>query len=55
MQHKRKSPSKGILLSLVLACIIGGGLFLMMSPIPAPQQPIEKELDATALLESRQP
>ena len=53
MQHKRNTPVKGIILGLIAIIIIGGGIFLMASPIPAPQQPIEKELDANALLEPK--
>lgn len=53
MQHKRKTPIKAILLSLIVVGVIGGGVFLMVSPIPSPQQPIEKELDSASLLESK--
>ncbi len=55
MQHKRKTPAKGIFLGLILFVVVGGGIFLMASPIPAPSQPIEKELDAAALLNPKQP
>ncbi len=53
MQHKRNSSAKGIILGLLAVIVIGGGIFLMASPIPAPQQPIEKELDADSLLSSK--
>ena len=53
MQHKRKTPVKAILLSLVGVCILSGAVLLMVNTIPSPQQPIEKELDAASFLESK--
>lgn len=49
MQHKRTPPFKPVLLGLLLACLAGAGVFLAVSPIPAPEQPIEQEIHAEAL------
>ncbi len=51
MQHKRViSPFGFIKLALGLALVVGIAS-LMTANIPAPQHPIEKELDAKAFLE----
>lgn len=47
MQHRRKKPL--LLIGLVLL-FAGALLGLMVHDIPAPQQAIEKPLDAKALL-----
>lgn len=51
MQHKRHHRSRLPAVLIVLAgIIVGAGIMLMMADIPAPQQPVEKELDAKAFL-----
>ncbi len=55
MQHKRSHKRQGIFLVVILGFIVGAGALLMMGDVPPPLHPIEKELDAKAFLETKQP
>lgn len=53
MQQKHGLPKLGILLGILGCVLLGVVIALMNTTIPAPQKPIEKELDAKAFLESK--
>ena len=54
MQHKQKTfTTKRIFIFLAVSILTLTG-WLMFGTIPAPQQTIEKELDAKTLLEQKQ-
>lgn len=51
MKNRNRS-SKPLIFAVLAAIVIGGGVFLMTKQVPAPTAPIEKQLDAKALLEA---
>lgn len=54
MQHKRVISKPGRLIFLAFIALACVAVALMKTTIPAPQKPVEKELDAKAFLEPRQ-
>lgn len=53
MQHKRKIGNMGMVkVAAGLAVVVVVG-FLMTANVPAPQRPVEKELDAKIFLEPK--
>ena len=53
MKNRNNSPKKPLILAGIGAAFLGGAIFLMTKQVPAPTAPIEKELDAKALLEAK--
>ena len=53
MQHKRNTSIGTILKLAVGLTFIGVIVLLMTANVPAPQHPVEKELDAKAFLETK--
>lgn len=53
MQHKRRMFSLKKCIALLVVLVIGGFASLSLVTIPAPQKPIEKELDAKAFIEQK--
>lgn len=53
--RKRRRPRLGIFIGIVSA--VGGSAIglMLMRDIPAPSQPVEKELDAKTFLGAKQP
>lgn len=55
MQHKRGHSRSGIFLALLIVMLGVGVGALMVVDVPAPQKPVEKQLDAAAFLGQKQP
>lgn len=54
MQHKRRR-SKWVIVLVVLLALAGGAAFFLTGDVPAPSQPVEKQIDAKIFLEPKQP
>ncbi len=54
MLHNKRRSSPLLISALLLGIVLIAGAVLMMKDIPAPQVPVEKELDASAFLATRQ-
>lgn len=55
MQHKRRRPRRGVYALVLLGAVAIGIGVLATRHIPAPQKLVEKQLDAKAFLDTRQP
>ncbi len=55
MQHKDRGGKKRMAALLAAVVLVGGLVTLMMTDVPAPQKPIEKQLDAKDFLAPKQP
>jgi len=53
MPHNQSFSRPKFLISGIFLIIIGGAVALMLVDIPAPQQPVEKVLDAKTFLRSK--